>query len=104
MCVYFYVRLSVHVQVATGPGALAGMTAVRVGGAKRVLLTSPSRTALQGLAQCVHANAARLVVERVKVAQLDWGNQVGPVYTGHYVHALAHCILDAVAMLCPEHE
>lgn len=61
-------------QMGAGPGGLAALAAVRRGGARRVLVTHWVRTCLDAVAGALHANAARVVVERLKVAQLAWGN------------------------------
>jgi predicted nicotinamide N-methyase len=61
-------------QLATGPGALAAMTAVRACGARRTLATHAERARLSALASTLAANSPRLVVERLKLAQLVWGD------------------------------
>jgi len=65
-------------QMVAGPGALAAATAVRVG-AKRVLVTHPERGYLACLASSLHENRSKLVIERLRVAQLVLGGDAGLV-------------------------
>lgn len=58
-------------QLAAGPGGTAALAAVRSrAGAQRVLATHGVRGCLDAVARALHANAARVVVERLRVAQV----------------------------------
>lgn len=62
-------------QLAAGPGGLCALAAVRGRlGARKALATHPHRPAINAVAHALHANAARVVVERLRVARLAWGD------------------------------
>ncbi|KAF5833876.1 hypothetical protein DUNSADRAFT_9671 [Dunaliella salina] len=63
-------------QMAAGPGAVSAAAAVRVG-AKRVLVTHPERAFLACLASSLHENRSKLIIERLRVAQLALGGDAG---------------------------
>ena len=58
-------------QLAAGHTALPGMVAVKCCGARRVLLTHPDRQCLNAAAANLLLNAHNVVIERLKLAQLD---------------------------------
>ena len=76
--------------LAKGPSGIASMAAVR--SARRVVATHADRLPLESLMSNLRLNSARLVVERLRVCHLAWGNrghltQVGWVHRVHQPHA-----------------
>ena len=53
-------------------GSLPAMAAVRGGGCRRVVVTDPCREGLAASAADLRRNAHRLVIERLRLAALDW--------------------------------